>query len=74
MRLASLFMAVVVWAIGRVVGSNSGAGAVGRVVIGVLVGIVTYVVVLLLLRAPELTAARRFLPAGVPGSLPGGRG
>jgi putative peptidoglycan lipid II flippase len=74
MLLASLFMAEVVWAIGRVVGSNSGAGAVGRVVIGVLVGIVTYVVVLLLLRAPELRAARRFLPAGVPGSLPGGRG
>jgi putative peptidoglycan lipid II flippase len=67
MLLASIFMAEVVWVVVRALGSNTGAGAVARVVAGVLAGIVTYFGTLLLLRAPELTAAKRFLPRVLPG-------
>jgi putative peptidoglycan lipid II flippase len=58
MLLAAVLMAEVVWFVARAVGSNSGAGALARVLAGTLAGIVTYLAVLMLLRSPELAAAR----------------
>jgi putative peptidoglycan lipid II flippase len=59
MLLASALMAELVWLTARAVGDNSGTGAVARVLAGTVVGIVVYLLVLVLLRAPELEAARR---------------
>jgi putative peptidoglycan lipid II flippase len=62
MLLAGVVMAEAVWFVARAVGSNTGAGAVVRVLCGVVVGAVVYVTVLLVLRAPELSSlARRFV-------------
>jgi putative peptidoglycan lipid II flippase len=58
MLLASVLMAEVVWFTARAVGDNSGAGAVARVLAGTVVGVGTYVAMLVLLRSPELMAAR----------------
>ena len=54
MVLASLVMAEVVWLVAGMVGANSGSGAVIRVVVSTIVGVGTYVGVLILLRSPEL--------------------
>ena len=43
MALAALAMAEAVWLVTRNIGGNAGAGAVGRVVVGTVVGIVVYV-------------------------------
>ena len=69
MALASLVMAEATWLVARAVGSNSGSGAVVRVVVGTVVGGAVYLGTLLLLRAPELDAlARRF--RGRPPAVP----
>lgn len=57
--LASVLMAEAVWIVTQQVGGNVGADAIVRLVVGAAVGIVVYVGVLLLLRAPELDALRR---------------
>src|SRR6185295_16031088 len=54
MGLAALVMAEVVWVVARLVGENSGSGAVVRVVVSTIVGTVVYVGMLLLLKSPEL--------------------
>ena len=59
MLLASVVMAEVVWFAARLVGDNVGAGAWLRVGVGTVTGAVVYVVVLLLLEAPELDQLRR---------------
>ena len=58
MALASLVMAEVVWLVAREVGGNVGSAAVVRIVAGTLVGALSYVAVLLVLRAPELDYLR----------------
>jgi hypothetical protein len=64
MLLASVVMAEVVWIVARLVGDNSGAGAVLRVVAGTVAGAAAYVGLLLVLRAPELDQLRaRFAPS-----------
>ncbi|HSB88228.1 MAG TPA: lipid II flippase MurJ, partial [Ilumatobacteraceae bacterium] len=63
MALAGLVMIEVVWVVARVVGSNTGTGAILRVVVGTVVGAAVYAAVLLLLRSPELEELRnRFRP------------
>jgi putative peptidoglycan lipid II flippase len=62
MLLAGALMGEAVWIVARLVGSNSGPGAAVRLGVGTAVGIVVYVVLLTLLRAPELDALRRRLP------------
>jgi putative peptidoglycan lipid II flippase len=59
MLLASVVMAEIVWFVARLVGDNSGAGAWLRIGVGTIAGSVVYVVVLLLLEAPELDLLRR---------------
>jgi putative peptidoglycan lipid II flippase len=59
MVLASVLMAEAVWLATQQVGGNAGGGAVLRLVVGAVVGVVVYVGVLWLLRAPELDALRR---------------
>jgi putative peptidoglycan lipid II flippase len=56
MVLAALVMGEVVWLVTRPIGSDQGAGAVGRVVAGTVAGVVVYVSMLVVLRAPELSA------------------
>jgi len=58
MLLAALVMAEAVWLVARMVGANSGNGAVSRAVAGTLVGTSVYVAVLVALRAPELDLLR----------------
>ena len=55
-------MGEAVWVVARLIGSNSGPGAVVRLGVGTAIGIVVYVVLLTLLRAPELEVLRRRLP------------
>ncbi len=62
MLLAGVIMAESVWFVTRFVGANSGAGAVARLLVGIVVGTVVYVGVLVLLRAPEVDLLRRRLP------------
>jgi putative peptidoglycan lipid II flippase len=66
MLLASALMAELVWLTAHAVGDNSGAGALARVVAGSLVGMAVYLAVLLLLRAPELEAARHRIRPSLP--------
>ena len=67
MLLAGIVMAEVVWALARVVGANSGTGAVLRTLAGTVVGAGVYVGVLLALQAPELDLLRnRVLPRRAP--------
>jgi putative peptidoglycan lipid II flippase len=69
--LAGLVMAEAVWAVARKVGANSGTGSVLRVVVGTVVGIVVYLGVLALLRAPELDQlAARFTRRRAGGPTP----
>jgi putative peptidoglycan lipid II flippase len=64
MALASVVMAEVVWMVSRLVGSNSGQGAVVRVVVSTIVGAAVYVGMLLALHSPELDDVRsRLRPA-----------
>ena len=69
MGLASAVMAEAVWAVARLVGANSGAGAVVRVGVATIVGAVVYVGVLAVLRAPELDELKgRFRPTAAANS------
>jgi putative peptidoglycan lipid II flippase len=61
MLLAALTMAEAVWLVARVVGDNSGTGAVVRSVAGTIVGSAVYIGVLLALGAPELDLLRNRL-------------
>ena len=65
MALASAVMAEAVWAVARLVGDNSGAGAVVRVLVAAVIGIGVYVGLLLVMHAPELDELReKFTPSG----------
>lgn len=64
MLLAAVVMAEVVWIVAHNIGSNSGAGAVVRVIAGTIVGTAAYIGVLLALHAPELELLRSKLPGG----------
>jgi putative peptidoglycan lipid II flippase len=65
--LAGVVMAEVVWAVARIVGSNSGAGAVVRIVAGTVIGALVYALVLAALGSPELDELRRrFWPRSRP--------
>jgi hypothetical protein len=55
-------MGEVVWLVAGAIGSNSGTGAVSRLVVGGLSGIAVYVGVLAALGTPELVAIRDRLP------------
>jgi hypothetical protein len=46
-------MAMAVWGVADVVGSDEGLGAVARTLSGVLVGIAVYLVALVALRVPD---------------------
>jgi putative peptidoglycan lipid II flippase len=64
MGLAALVMAEVVWVVARLVGENSGSGAVVRVVVSTVVGAAVYGGMLLVLRSPEVDDVRsRLRPA-----------
>jgi putative peptidoglycan lipid II flippase len=58
MTLASVVMAEAVWVVARMVGDNSGPGAVLRVVAGTVIGAMVYVGMLLVLGTPELDQLR----------------
>ena len=58
MFLASVVMAEVVWIVARLVGANSGPGAVVRVVISTIIGTAAYVGMLWVLGSPELDDVR----------------
>ncbi|MEY2426150.1 MAG: putative peptidoglycan lipid flippase [Actinomycetota bacterium] len=55
---ATAVMGVAVWAVSRVVGADHGAGAVTRVVVGVVVGAVVYAAAALALRVDDLQGLR----------------
>ena len=59
MLLASAMMATVVWLSLKAVGSDDGAGAIVKVAVGSIVGVVVYVGSLTLLRAPEIHGLRQ---------------
>ncbi|MFM8382875.1 MAG: polysaccharide biosynthesis C-terminal domain-containing protein, partial [Actinomycetota bacterium] len=59
MLAASAMMAVVVWLSIAAVGSDDGIGAIAKVALGSVVGIVVYVGSLTLLRAPEVHGLRQ---------------
>jgi putative peptidoglycan lipid II flippase len=61
MILAAVVMAEVVWLVTQPVGGNTGTDAMLRLLVGGVVGVVTYGGVLWLLRVPELDAVRRRL-------------
>ena len=52
-------MALCVWATARVVGGNTGAAAVVRLLAGTAVGVATYLAALVALRVPEVAQLRR---------------
>ena len=58
MALAGVIAAEVTWLVARQVGGEAGMDAFVRVLVGAVVGLFVYLVVLVALRAPELTAAR----------------
>ncbi len=63
--LASVIMAEAVWAVARLVGGNTGLAALARVGAAAAVGIVVYLGILAVLRAPELDELKsRLRPAG----------
>ena len=66
MIVASALAGEVTWLVARRVGADSGAGAVTRLVVAGVVGVGLYVVVLALLKAPELGAVRSRLPGRRP--------
>jgi putative peptidoglycan lipid II flippase len=59
MLLASAIMGVVVWLSIAAVGSDDGFGAIFKVAVGFIVGMVVYVGALTLLRAPEVHGLRQ---------------
>jgi len=59
MLVAAVLMALCVWATARVVGGNTGAAAVVRLLAGTAVGVVTYLAALVALRVPEVAQLRR---------------
>lgn len=59
MLLASAMMAVIVWLSLSAVGSDDGVGAIIKVAVGSVVGVVVYVGSLTLLRAPEVHGLRQ---------------
>jgi putative peptidoglycan lipid II flippase len=61
MAAAAGAMGAVVWAASRAVGSPSGGGAIVRMVVGVVVGIVVYGGGVLLLRVEEVHGLRERL-------------
>jgi putative peptidoglycan lipid II flippase len=61
MLVAAVAMALCVWGTARTVGGNTGAAAVVRVAAGTVVGVVTYVAALVVLRVPEVAQLRRRL-------------
>ncbi len=65
MLLAGVVMAEVMWAVGRLLGSNVGLGALVRVCCAGLAGLVAYVGVLTVLRVAELEQVRTRLRARV---------
>lgn len=56
--LAAVVMAEVVWLVTRPIGSDTGAGAVARLIVGAIAGLAVYVGLLTALGSPELTALR----------------
>jgi putative peptidoglycan lipid II flippase len=56
--LASLVMSEVVWGVARSVGANAGSGAILRVAVSIVVGAVSYLAMLMVLRLPELDDVR----------------
>lgn len=61
MFIASVTMALAVWAVARNVGGNAGGGAVLRVAAGTLAGAAVYLAALVALRTPEVAQLRRRL-------------
>lgn len=59
MLVASALMAIVVWLSLKAVGSDDGIGAIFKVAVGSVVGVVVYVGSLTLLRAPEVHGLRQ---------------
>ncbi|MFT3854126.1 MAG: hypothetical protein QM733_15495 [Ilumatobacteraceae bacterium] len=55
MAVAAVLMAEAGWIVARVVGSNTGLGALARVVVATIVGLAVYAGALVVMRAPELT-------------------
>jgi putative peptidoglycan lipid II flippase len=62
--LATVLMAEAMWLVTRDAPSDHGWDALVQLVVGGLVGLVVYVAVLLVLRAPELSGVARRLPGG----------
>ena len=62
MSIAAALMGEAVWIIARLVGTNTGGGALARLLAGTVVGIVVYGALLTAMGAPELDALRRRLP------------
>jgi putative peptidoglycan lipid II flippase len=56
--IAAGVMGLVTWAVTRSIGSPTGGGAIVRLVVGILVGVVVYGACLLLLRVEEVSALR----------------
>jgi putative peptidoglycan lipid II flippase len=59
--LAAIVSGEVAWLLSQSVGSDSGSGALLRVVVGVVSGAATYVALLVFLRVPEVSELRRRL-------------
>ena len=60
--IAAALMGEVVWFVTRNVGDDSGAGALVRIVVGVVVGVTTYALLLVAMGAPELDVVRDRIP------------
>jgi hypothetical protein len=58
MAVAVAIAGEVTWLVTSHVGASAGTGAWLRIILGAIVGLVAYGVVLVVLKAPELTAAR----------------
>jgi putative peptidoglycan lipid II flippase len=75
MSVAALLMAEAAWVVARVVGSDTGFGALARVIAATIVGLGVYAGALVVLRAPELTQLRTWFTrrsTGGPPAQPGG--
>ncbi len=63
MLVAAVLGGEAAWFVARAIGENSGGGAWLRVIVASVVGLAIYTVMLVALRAPEVDAVRRRLPA-----------
>jgi putative peptidoglycan lipid II flippase len=63
MLVAAVLGGEVAWFVARAIGDNSGGGAWMRVIVASVAGLATYAAMLVVLRAPEVDAVRRRLPA-----------